>query len=267
MITERIHPTAIISKEAEIAADVVMGPFAVIEGKVRIGNGCVLGPFSHLCGPMTLGSRNQVSTGVVLGERPQHILYKDEPTGLEIGDDNVIGAQVTVHRGTTHSGTTRIGNRNVLMANSHVAHDCQVADSCTLAPNALLGGHCILEDNVSLGGNAAVHQFVRLGRLSVLGNASVMTKDLPPFALSQGFNTVCGVNVAGLQEVGHTPAEIDAAVRAFDILYGSNNTLTVALEIIENELAGMAIIQELIQFIRNAKRGIALSNRYDSMPQ
>ena len=140
----RIHPTAVISPEAELADDVVVGPYAVIEGKVRVGPGSVLRPHVHLIGPLTMGRNNLICTGVVLGERPQHLKYGDEPTGTEIGDDNIFREHVTVHRGTTHSWQTRIGSRNFFMVNSHVAHDCQIGNQCILANGALVGGRASL---------------------------------------------------------------------------------------------------------------------------
>src|SRR5262249_26037728 len=134
----RIHPTAVISLEAELANDVQVGPYVVIEGAVRIGPGCVLRPFSHLIGPLTMGSNNLVFTGCVLGEQPQHMRYSGEPTSTEIGDSNVFRENVTIHRGTTQAVTTRIGNHNFFMANSHVAHDCVVGNHCILVNGALL---------------------------------------------------------------------------------------------------------------------------------
>src|SRR5581483_10940397 len=119
----RIHPTAVISPEARLADDVQVGAYAVVEGEVHIGPGCVLRPHCHLIGPLTMGEGNQVFTGAVLGERPQHLRYNNEPTRVEIGDHNVFREHVTIHRGTTHSWVTRIGSHNFFMASSHVAHD------------------------------------------------------------------------------------------------------------------------------------------------
>jgi UDP-N-acetylglucosamine acyltransferase len=264
MNRERIHPSAIISSEAEIAGDVLIGAFAVIEGKVQIGSGCVLRPFTHLNGPLSLGQGNQIYAGAVLGEQPQHARFEGETSSVQIGDQNVFGEQVTVHRGTTQP--TRIGTRNVFMANSHVGHDCRIGDGCFLDCNAVVGGHCILENDVQLRGNSGVHQFVRLGRLSVLETTSVATKDLPPFAISRGTNIVCGLNVAGMQEAGHSAAEIETASQVFEILYQQKNTLRMALEKIDRELSEIPIAQEVTTFIRNSTRGIVLGNRFVSGP-
>lgn len=198
--------------------------------------------------------------GAVLGERPQHAKFDGETTSVLIGDRNVFGEQVSVHCGTTQ--VTRIGAGNIFMANSHVGHDCQVGDRCFLDSNAVIGGHCVLENDVKLGGGSGVHQFVRLGRLCVLEITSLATKDLPPFAISRGTNIVCGMNVAGMQEAGHSSAEISTASRVFDILYRQKNTLRMALDKIERELSGTTIAQEVMTFIRNSSRGIVLGNRF-----
>jgi UDP-N-acetylglucosamine acyltransferase len=254
----RIHPTALIAPEAELAGDVVVGPFVVIEGAVRIGPGCVMRPHVHLMGPLTLGCNNFIHTGVVLGERPQHLKYKDEPTGVAIGDHNIFREHVTVHRGTTHSWTTRIGSHNFFMAGSHVAHDCQIGSHCILANGALLGGHCILEDHVYLAGNCAVHQFVRIGRLALLSGVSATTKDIPPFIMQQDINHVAGINVVGMRRAGMSTAHIDAVRRAFHIIFREGHLIPTALAHIEQELGTVPAVAELIAFIRRSTRGINL---------
>jgi UDP-N-acetylglucosamine acyltransferase len=252
----RIHPTAIISSDAELADDVVVGPFTVIEGRARIGPGCILRPYVHLCGPLTLGKGNQVFTGTVLGERPQHLKYNDEPTGLEIGDYNVFREHVTVHRGTTQSWTTRIGSHNYFMAHSHIAHDCQVGNRCILANAALVGGHCTLGDGAYLSGNCAVHQFVRVGRLALLSGCSATTKDIPPFIIQQNVDTVVGVNVVGMRRAGMSRAQIDGVRRAFHILFREGQVLSAAVGRLEKELGDIDAVQEMIAFIRQCHRGI-----------
>jgi UDP-N-acetylglucosamine acyltransferase len=255
----RVHPTAVIAPEAELADDVHVGPYVVIEGRVRIGSGCVIRPHAHLVGPLTLGRNNQVYSGVILGERPQHLKYQDEDTSVEIGDGNIFREHVTVHRATTQSWVTRIGNENFLMAGSHVAHDCQVGNRCIFANGALLGGHCLVEDGVYLSGNCAVHQFVRLGRLSLLSGVSATTKDIPPFIIQQRIDTVVGVNVVGMRRSGMTHAGIDAVRQAYHIIFRQGQVLPTALAQIENELGHIAPVAELLAFIRQSKRGINLA--------
>jgi UDP-N-acetylglucosamine acyltransferase len=256
----RIHPTAVISPEAELAEDVVVGPFVVVEGPVRVAAGCVLKPHAHLMGPMTLGRHNRVFSGVVLGESPQHLRYADEPTRLEIGDGNIFRENVTIHRGTTHTGLTRIGNNNFFMAGSHVAHDCVVGNNCLFANGALLGGHCVVDDGVFLSGNSAVHQFVRLGRLCLLSGASGTTKDIPPFIIQQHINCVVGVNVVGMRRAGLTTAEIDAVRKAYHIIWRQGLSLPNALARTEADLGQFEPVAQMIRFIRASARGINLAN-------
>jgi UDP-N-acetylglucosamine acyltransferase len=253
----RIHPTAIIAPEAELADDVQIGPYAVLEGKVRLGPGCVVRPHVHLIGPLTMGCNNLVCTGTVIGERPQHLKYAGEPTGVEIGDHNIFREHVTIHRGTTHSWTTRIGSHNFLMAGAHVAHDCQVGNRCLLANGALLGGHCRIQDNVFLSGNSAVHQFVHVGRLALLGGVSGSSKDIPPFAIQQHINWIAGVNVIGMRRAGMTGEQIDGVRRAYHILFREGQVMAVALRQAERELGHIDAVAELIDFIRHSTRGVS----------
>lgn len=259
----RIHPTAVISPEAELADDVRVGPHAVIEGRVRIGPGCVLGPHTYLVGPLTMGHDNIVHAGVVLGDRPQHLRYNEEPTGLEIGDHNIFREHVTVHRATSQSWTTRIGSHNFFMVNAHVAHDCQVGSRCIFANGALLGGHCLIEDYVYLSGNCAVHQFMRIGRMALLSGCSTTTKDIPPFMIQNGINTVVGVNVVGMRRAGMTPEEIQQVRLAYRLLYREALALPTALARIEQELGASDAVAELLLFIRSSTRGIILRSDRD----
>jgi UDP-N-acetylglucosamine acyltransferase len=254
----RVHPSAVVSAEADVGDDVEVGPHAVLEGEVKVGAGCVLRPGVHLIGPLTMGCHNVVYSGAVLGERPQHLRYGGEPTRLVVGDHNVIREHVTIHRGTTASWETRIGSHNFLMAHSHVAHDCKIGDHCIIANGALLGGHCTLEDGVYLSGNCAVHQFVRVGRLALLSGVSATTKDIPPFIIQQRMNVVVGVNVVGMRRAGIPTPHIDAVRRAFHILYRSGLLLPQALAQIERDLGDVAEAAEVVAFIRASTRGITL---------
>ena len=254
----RIHPTAVVAPEADLGEDVQVGPYVVIEGEVRVGVGCVLRPGAHLIGPLTMGCHNTVYSGAVLGERPQHLKYTDEPTRLVLGDHNIIREHVTVHRGTSHSWETRIGSHNFLMAHCHVAHDCRIGDHCILANGALMGGHCVLEDNVYLSGNCALHQFVRIGRLALLSGVSAATKDIPPFIIQQRINCVVGVNLVGMRRASIPSDHIDAVRRAFYLIYHSGLTLTESLARVEKEVGQVPEVGEMVGFIRQSHRGIIL---------
>ncbi|HJZ60506.1 MAG TPA: acyl-ACP--UDP-N-acetylglucosamine O-acyltransferase [Gemmataceae bacterium] len=263
-----IHPTAVISADARLAADVRIGPFAVIDGPVTIGPGCVIRPHAHLVGPLTLGANNDVGSGTVLGTAPQHLGYTGEETLTEIGDANTFREHVTVHRGMPTSanpgtGVTRIGSGNLFMAGSHVAHDCRVGDHNIFANCALIGGHVAVADRVLLSGNSAVHQFCRVGRLALLSGASASSKDIPPFWVMQDVNRVCGVNVIGMRRAGIPTPEIQAVRRAFGIIYRERLTLAAAVLRIEAELGQVPAVRELIEFIRSSKRGICGAHRFD----
>jgi UDP-N-acetylglucosamine acyltransferase len=252
----RVHPTAIISPEAELGEEVQIGPYVVLEGLVRLGAGCIIRPHAHLIGPLTMGRNNKVFTGAVIGEQPQHTKYNGEPTRVEIGDGNTFRENVTIHRGTTASHVTRIGNGNFLMAAAHIAHDCVIGNNCILANGALVGGHCVLADGVFLSGNCALHQFVHLGRLALLSGVSATTMDVPPFIMMQRINAVVGVNVVGMRRAGIPRAHIDAIRQAFHWLYREDFTVPAALEHIEKQFAAIPEATELVTFIRNSRRGI-----------
>jgi UDP-N-acetylglucosamine acyltransferase len=254
----RVHPTALIDPQADLADDVQIGPYVVIDGPVRLGPGCVIKAGAHLIGPLSLGRHNSVFSHTVLGEQPQHLRYAGEPSRIEIGDHNTFREHVTVHRAMTAGGLTRIGSHNYLMANSHVAHDCTVGDRCILANGALVAGHCVLEDGVCLSGNSTVHQFVRVGRLSMLGGLSGTSMDMPPFMIGQRINVLCAVNVIGMRRAGIGHAAIDAVRKAFHLLYRSDLILSCSLPRLEQELGDVAEVAELIAFIRASKRGISL---------
>jgi UDP-N-acetylglucosamine acyltransferase len=252
----QIHPTAVVSAEAELADSVVVGAYAVIEGKVRIGPNCVIRPHAVLSGPLTMGQGNMVFSGAVLGERPQHLKYNGEPTSLEIGEHNVFREHASIHRGTTYSMVTRIGSHNYFMGNSHVGHDCLVGDRCILANGALVAGHCILEDSVYLSGNCAVHQFARVGRLALLSGCSATSKDIPPFIIQQGINIVAGINVVGMRRAGLKNDQINAVREAYRLLFRSGLALPAALARMEADMGRLDVIQEMIAFLRRCPKGI-----------
>jgi UDP-N-acetylglucosamine acyltransferase len=258
----QINATAIVSPEADLADGVRVGPYAVIEGKVSVGAGCVIRPGAYLIGPLTMGRNNHVYSGAVLGEAPQHLKYENEPTSLEIGDNNIFREHVTIHRGTKQSWATRIGSNNFFMANSHVAHDCRVGNSCIFANGAVIGGHCTIEDHVFLSGNCAVHQFVRVGRLALLSGVSATTKDIPPFIIQQRINAIVAVNVVGMRRAGIANASIDAVRQVFSLLFHSQGVLTPALAQAEKELGHVAEVAEMIAFIRASSRGISFGARH-----
>lgn len=260
------HPTAIISADATVPDDTQIGPYAVIEGPVTLGPGCVIRPHAQLIGPLTMGANNDVGHGAVLGGSPQHLAYKGEQTNLEIGDGNIFREHFTAHRGMPTGvghGTTRIGHRNLFMVGTHIGHDCIVGNDCIMANGSMIAGHVTLGDRVIISGNSAIHQFCRVGRLGMLSGLSGTGKDIPPFWVLQGHNTVRGINLVGMRRAGIPSSEILAIRKAFRILYLTRPAIpiSVALARIEAELGQHATIREILSFIRESKRGILGAHR------
>ncbi len=255
---QRIHPTALLGPNVELAEDVVVGPYALLEGRIIIGPGCTIGQGARLVGNITLGKNNQVFAYAILGEKPQHMKYADEPTGVEIGEGNVFREFVTVHRGTAATGKTIIGDNNYFMATSHIAHDCVVGNNCMLANAALLAGHCSIADNVVLSGHSALHQFCKMGRIAMLSGVSGSSKDVPPFMIVQGINKILGVNVVGMRRAGIPTAHIDAVRRAYFLLFKLGLTVSQGIERMLAEVGHIPEVRELADFISSAHRGITL---------
>jgi len=254
----RVHPTAIVSAEAELADDIVVGPFALIEGRVRLGAGCVVGPRVHLIGELDVGPGNRFHTGCVIGDAPQHLAYRGEPTRVVIGTGNTFREHATVHRAMPVGGcATVIGDRNLFMVNAHVAHDCVVGDDCILANGAVLGGHAELGDRVFLSGNTAVHQFCRVGTLAMIGGTSCVSQDLPPYWIAQGrINELHGVNVVGMRRAAVPRDEISAVRQAYKLLNRSGRTIPDAVAEIDRLYGALPAIRTLVGFIRATKRGV-----------
>lgn len=253
-----IDPRAVISPQAQIAADVEIGPFAVIGADVAIGPGCRIGPHVVINGHTRLGAGNKVYQFASLGDAPQDKKYRDEPTRLEIGDRNVIRECVTVNRGTAHGkGVTRIGNDNLLMAYSHVAHDCQLGNEIVLSNVATLGGHVEIGDYAILGGLSAVHQFTKVGAYCFIANNAAVTRDVPPYVMAVGQPAEPhSVNSVGLKRRGFTDAQIRNVRRAYRVLYRSKLKLKAALEELEKAAAGQEELRPFIEFIKHSSRSI-----------
>ena len=256
----KIHPTALVSAEAVIPPDVVVGAFAIIDGAVRLGPGCVVHPRARLTGPLVMGAGNEVFDNAVLGGPPQHRADRGAGGRVEIGDGNTFREGVTVGRGTA-AGVTRIGSRNYLMAGAHVGHDARVGDGCTLANNALIGGHAELADGAYLSGNAAVHQFCRVGRLALLSGASITTKDIPPFVIQQGANAVAGVNLVGMRRAGLAAGQIDAVRAVYRLVFLRGLAVPTALALAERQYGGVDVAREFVAFVRGSARGINRARR------
>lgn len=259
MTMAEIDSTAIVSPNALLAPDVVVGAYAVIGPNVTIGSGCVIGPFTHVEGPTAIGERNQFYGHASIGGPPQDLKYKGEHTELAIGNDNVFREFVTINRGTTGGGgKTTIGNENFFMAYSHVAHDCHVGSYTIFANNATLAGHVEIADYATIGAFSAVHQFCRVGEHAFVGGGSMITQDVMPYAktVASRDNRSYGINTIGLERKGFSKETVEALQRAYKILIRSKLRADEALQKIEEELGNFPEARYLVEFVRASKRGI-----------
>ena len=250
-----IHPSAIIHPGAKLSPDVQVGPFVVIDGDVTLGPGCVLEPHVYLTGSTVIGANNRFFAGCVIGGAPQDLRYKDEITGVRIGDGNVFREHVTVHRSSVVGKETVVGSHNFLMANSHVGHNSQLGDHNILANGVLLGGHVAISDRVFLGGNAVVHQFTRLGSLSMMQGLSAISKDLPPFTVARGRNAVCGLNTVGMRRAGIGSAERLELRKLYQAIFRSGLGLRKAAQEAREKFTSPSA-RLFLTFMEESARGI-----------
>ena len=253
-----IDPRAVVSPRAELASDVTVGAFAVIGPDVVIGPGTTIAPHAVVSGPTRMGANNRVFSFASVGEAPQDKKYKGEPTRLEIGDGNVFREFCTINRGTTHDkGVTRIGNDNLFMAYSHVAHDCVLGDHLVFANCATLGGHVELGDWVILGGLTAIHQFCKIGAHAFIGGGAIVTRDVPPYVMVTGNPAEPhGVNAEGLKRRGFTPEQIRNIRNAFRILYRSELRLSEAVTRLSELGRTQPEVQAFVDFIERSTRSL-----------
>ena len=259
----RIHPAAHVDSEVELADDVIVGPGAVIERGVRIGRGCQIGPHAVVHCGTTLNEEVHVSVGAVIGGVPQDLKFEGGASGVEIGPRTAIREYVTVHRCSTPGAVTRVGAECMLMATSHVAHDCTLGDRVVLANGANLGGHVTIGDAVFVSGHAQIHQFIRVGTLVMIGGGSKVIKDLPPYCVADGHPArLFGVNVIGLRRAGLGVEEIGQIKEAYRVLFASGVKLQDALATLDMLSSdGNSRGAELAVFVRKSERGIARPNR------
>ena len=253
-----IDPRAIISAKAELAADVTVGPYAVIGDGVRIGAGTWIGPHAVINGLTTIGTGNKIFQFASIGDAPQDLKYKGEPTRLEIGDRNVFREFTTMNRGTVPGGgVTIIGSDNLFMAYTHVAHDCHVGNKCVMANYATLGGHVHLGDWVIMGGYSGIHQFTKVGPHAFLGNNAAVTRDVPPYIMAVGSPAVPhSINSEGLKRRGFTEAQIRNLRNAYRVLYRSDLKLADAVVELKARAATQPELQIFVDFIGESTRSI-----------
>jgi len=253
-----IDPHAIVSPRAELAADVDVGPFSVIGPGVRLGPRTVVGPHAVITGQTTIGADNHIYQFASLGDAPQDKKYAGEPTRLEIGDRNVFRESCTMNRGTIHDrGVTRIGDDNLFMAYSHVAHDCVVGSNTVFANCASLAGHVEIGDWVILGGLSAVHQHCKIGAHAFLAGGAIVTRDVPPYVMVAGNpSSPHMVNSEGLKRRGFTEEQVRSVREAYRLVYRSDLKLSEALERLEPSAREQPALRLFVDFIRSSTRSI-----------
>ena len=256
-----IHPTALVEPGARLADDVDIGPWAWIGDGVQLGAGVRVGAHAVIKGPTEIGEGSRVFHHAVLGEDPQDLKYRGEPSRLVIGAHNVFREFTTVNRGTAHGGAlTRIGDHNLFMAYSHVAHDCRVGSHCVFANAASLAGHVVIEDHAVIGGLAGVHQWSRVGRSAMLGAGGMAAQDIPPFTLAQGDRArLFGLNLVGLRRKGMALPTLQALKAAYRELFHTGQPLRIALEQAREVYVDIPEVIELVDFIEGSRRGVCRS--------
>ncbi len=251
-----IHKTAIVDPRAEIDPGAEIGPYVVIEGRVKIAAGTRVMAHAFITSNTTIGPDNVIHPFAVLGHTPQDLSYHGEESYLKIGKGNTFREGSSIHRGSKEGSSTVIGNRNLIMGYSHIAHDCVIGSEVIIANGALVAGHVHIEDQVFISGNVVVHQFVRLGRLAMLGGVARAGQDVPPYMLlGDGASVIRAINVVALRRAGFAPEVRRKIKRAYKILYHSGLNVSQALEVMEKEELGPEVAH-LIEFIRASKRGI-----------
>jgi UDP-N-acetylglucosamine acyltransferase len=262
MGSTRIHSAALVDPAAQIGADAEIGPFSIIGPEVTIGEKTVIQSHVVIEGQVKIGSDNFIGHGTIIGAPPQDVSFSPErKTKVEIGNDNIIREYCTIHRGSAEGSATKIGDKNFLMAATHIGHNCLIGNNIIIANNCLLAGHVRVDDSAFLGGGSTFHQFMHVGRLVMVQGSSAFGKDLPPFVIAAERNFVFGVNVVGLRRAGFSAKDRDEIKAAFKLIYMSGLNISQALEKAVKTKFG-APAREFLDFVANAKkRGICPAKR------
>jgi UDP-N-acetylglucosamine acyltransferase len=252
----RIAPTARVDPDAHVGPQCMIGEYCVVERDVSIGASCLLEPYVYVKRWTTLGERNEISAGTVLGTDPLDKNFTGERSYLRIGNGNKIREHYTISRGTQPESITEVGDDNYIMTSGHIAHNCKVGNNTVIASCALVAGHAEVEDQAFVSGGVVIHQYSKIGRLAMIGGNTRVNSDVPPFFMYSDFNVAAkGLNLVGLRRAGFTHQEIAALKSAYRILYRSGMKLDDALQRIETELHTEHTLH-LVNFIRSSKRGI-----------
>ncbi|MCB9890795.1 MAG: acyl-ACP--UDP-N-acetylglucosamine O-acyltransferase [Planctomycetes bacterium] len=256
-LTTRIHPQAIVEPGAEIGVGVEIGPYCIIAATAKIGDRCQILGGSQILGHTTLGPDNEIHGGAILGGTPQDRTYHGEDTRVVIGARNKIRENVTIHRATTkEERVTRIGDDNLIMGGTHIAHDCKLGNQITIGNNSLLAGHVLVEDGVTISGGTGIHHWCSIGRLAMIGALCRVAMDVPPFLVCEGRpGRVRGLNLVGLRRNGVDGAGLEAVRDAYKILFHTSETREAALLKLEASDPMTPEVQHLVRYLRRSDQG------------
>ena len=263
MSDTNIHPTAIVSPEAEIGGSVQIGPYAIVERDVIIGDDCQIEAHAQILSGSRVGSASQIGRASIIGGDPQSLAFdRRMRTYVEIGAENVIREHVTIHRATVEDGATRLGDRNFLMVGSHIGHDANVGDANVIANAVLLAGHVELGNHTYLGGASVFHQFLRIGDHCMVQGNGRFSKDIPHFTTAIGFNQLAGINSIGLRRAGIALAERQDVKHLYHILFVANRNVSLGVDMACQRQPWGESARRLLEFCnRMTKRGICSHQR------
>lgn len=251
-----IHPTAVVNPKAEISTDVEVGPYAVIEDNVKIGPRVKIWANAYICSYTEIGEDCEIHMGAVIGHWPQDLAFKKKKSSLIIGRRNIIREYATIHRGTAENSVTVIGDDNFIMGFVHIGHNCRLGNNIVIANAAALSGYVEVEDKVFISAYVAIHQFVRIGSISMIAARARVSKDVLPYMLAKGESSIYGLNVIGLRRAGFSQDERNNIKRAHRIIYRSGYRLPQAIEELQKANLGENV-QHLVDFLKKeSKRGI-----------
>lgn len=252
----KLHSTTILGNNVELGKDIAIGPYTIINDNVFIDEGTVIGAHCYIDSNTNIGKNNKIGVGVVIGTPPQDKKYKNEKTFTKVGNNNIIREYVTINRGCGENETTYLGDNNYLMISSHIGHNAIVGSNCVLTNNVALAGHTVVEDYVILSGKVAVAQFIRIGKMAMIGGLSGLRKDVPPFALASGIPArIYGINSIGLRR-NEVPAEIRKELKnLYHLIFFIGKNFSDALEEAKH-LAESEEAKHLINFFKGSKKGV-----------
>ena len=253
-----IHSTAIISSKAEIDSNVEIGPYSIIGKNVFIGSGTVIGPHVVVDPYVTIGADCNIFQYAAIGAPPQSLKFEGGETYVKIGRGTIVREFVTIHRGTeSGGGITEVGEENLLMAYTHIAHDCKTGRKVILSNNATLAGHITIGDNATIGGLVAIHQFVRIGDYAFIGGKSAVVKDVPPYVIASGDRAkLHGLNSVGLKRHGFSENTVSSLKKTYRIIFRIGLTMNEAIERVRAEVEQIPEVLGFIDFIKSSQRGI-----------